>query len=177
MNVANRRVFVANNHPLQGTSGGSLGSLIACSGIEHEFALEFIIQLSKSADFKRDIDAGLKKELRTILSAQENILERCNGRLHVVTTKLSLLSTMKPYIISEYDSLDTLIDSVAASCFIPGYSSMRVGTAIHGHSGQFVDGGVFAFMPPIGDVRVSPFPKQYASILGGQIDICLPIDE
>jgi hypothetical protein len=41
-----------------GTSGGSLGALMAVSGIDNELALDFIIRLSKNETFKRDIDRG-----------------------------------------------------------------------------------------------------------------------
>jgi hypothetical protein len=43
---------------------------------------------------------------------------------------------------------------IAASCFIPLYSGPAVYAKIDKE--LFIDGGVFASIPPIGDIRVSP---------------------
>ena len=63
-------------------------------------------------------------------------------------------------MLSHFESVDHLLDVVAASCFIPLYSATRLATTIVTNPNDlFVDGGVFAFIPPVGDVRVSAFPK------------------
>ena len=67
-----------------GTSGGSLGALVACADIEPELALEFVIKLSKSKRFFHDIDAGMKSELLPLLP--DDVIEKCNMRLNVVVT-------------------------------------------------------------------------------------------
>ena len=141
------------------SSGGSLGSLLACTDIDPEVALDFVIRLSKDNDFKRDIDLGLKRHVKAILPAGAH--KQCENRLFVVTTKIWPNPTLAPHIISKFDSIDALVDAVAASCFIPLYSSRKLSTMVRDHPGLYVDGGVYAFMPPIGDITMSPFPKKW----------------
>jgi hypothetical protein len=141
-----------------GTSGGALGALIACSGIHPRVGLEAIMSLSLNENFKSNIDVGLKKILPPLMPP--DILGRCNGRLHVVVTKLWPNPKSAPTIISRFESKEFLTDVVAASCFIPLYSAPKtLFTRISSFPEEyFMDGGVFGFMPPIGDIRVSPFP-------------------
>ena len=102
-----------------GTSGGSLGALVACADIEPELALEFVIKLSKSKRFFHDIDAGMKSELLPLLP--DDVIEKCNMRLNVVVTQLwPSPSLTTPLVTSTFQSKDDLVDQVAASCFIPG---------------------------------------------------------
>ena len=102
-----------------GTSGGSLGALVACADIEPEEALEFIIKLSKSKRFFKDIDAGMKEQLLPLLPP--DVLDKCNNRLHVVVTRLwPNPSFTEPLIASNFTSKEDLVDHIAASCFIPG---------------------------------------------------------
>ena len=166
---------LTNDSLCAGTSGGSLGAMVACLNIEPELALDLIIHMSKQESFKSDIDKGLKESLKSILP--DNAVEQCNGKLHVVTTKLWPNPTLKPTIISSFKSNDELIDTVAASCFIPFYSSLRLTTRIKGHDGLYADGGILAFMPLIGDVKVSPFNRVWIKPLGANPDICLPIED
>ena len=148
--------YITNKSLVAGTSGGSLGALVAVSGISPRVGLEFVIAMSLDKHFKSNIDVGLKTVLPQILP--DDIVERCNGRLHVCVTKLWPNPVGSPHIISEFQSKEDLIDTIAASCFIPLYSTPRtIFTKIaHRPLEYFIDGGVFGFMPPIGDVRVSP---------------------
>jgi hypothetical protein len=97
----------------------------------------------------------------------DDILERCNNRLVVCTTRVWPKPRLSPVLVSRYQSKDQLIDAVAASCFIPLYSSWndkRIYTRISGDefSSQIhIDGGIFAFMPPVGDIGISPFPAKF----------------
>ena len=148
--------YITDKSLIAGTSGGSLGALVAVSGISPRVGLEFVIAMSLDKNFKGNIDVGLKTLLPQILP--DNIVERCNGRLHVCVTKLWPNPVGSPHIISEFQSQKDLIDTIAASCFIPLYSTPRtMFTRItYRPLEYFIDGGVFGFMPPIGDVRVSP---------------------
>ena len=80
--------------------------------------------LSSDREFKKDIDKGMKRIIRSMIAksglTDNEILSRCNGRLHVTVT---LVGRDFNKIVSSYDSLDHLVDCVAASCFIPIYSS------------------------------------------------------
>lgn len=146
-----------------GTSGGSLGALIACTDVSTKLALDTVIELSKNNNFKRDIDAGLKDALRSLLP--DNILELCNGRLHVAVTKVWPELPFGPTIISNFTSTENLLNVIAASCFIPYYSAPRLATLIDSKPGElFTDGGVFAFMPPMGRITVSPLSAEFFPI-------------
>jgi hypothetical protein len=162
-----------------GSSGGSLAGLIACTGLNQSEALTIMQGFSGDQQFKKDIDLGMKKTIRDMIlksgQSEKDILIKCNGRLHVTVTRVGADFDM---IISSYTSLDHLIDCVAASCFIPTYSSRRLSTSIEGMVGRFVDGGFWAFTPPLFNIKVSPFPATYVSkFLPDQTpDISLPVD-
>lgn len=64
-------------------------------------------------------------------------------------------------IVSQFKSADHLVDVVAASCFIPLYSATKLAVQVGDHPDRYIDGGVFAFMPPIGEVTISPFPQRF----------------
>lgn len=128
--------------------------IVACSGMDTRVALEFLIQMSQSKAFKRNIHNGIKESLRTFLP--QDILARCNGRLHVCVTKVWPNPQGKVTIINHFDSLDQLLDVIAASCFIPLYSAPSI-AAVIGQE-RYIDGGIFAFLPPIGEIKVSPIP-------------------
>ena len=101
-----------------GTSGGSLGAMCAMCDIDPEIALDHVISLSKKDGFLFNIDGGLKDSVRAMLPS--DALDRCNGRLHVVTTKLWPNPSSSPTITSQFKEEEDLIDHIAASCFIPG---------------------------------------------------------
>lgn len=122
----------------------------------------------------------------------DSILSLCNGRLHTIVTRVWPNPSLDPVIISKYDSVDHLLDSVAASCFIPLYSARRSTTEIRSMSSlynqrsHYVDGGMTAFMPPVGDIRISPLPmrlfpplllrrKPHISLVDYAINTCIHI--
>ena len=122
------------------------------------------IDMSQDRIFRRNIDLGLKKLLPTILP--DDTLDYVQNRLHVCVTKVwqpgprirGPTTWTSPEIINKWKNKTELVDTVAASCYIPMYSSRHLFTNIHGLNGYYVDGGFFGgFMPPIGDVKVSPF--------------------
>jgi hypothetical protein len=138
-------------------------------------SLEAIIKFSKDKSFQSNIDNGLKKTLDDMLP--DDIVERSNGRLHVVTTKVWPSFERKPIIINHFKDREHLLDTISASCFIPLYSTPnKLFTRIQQNPGElFIDGGVFAWMPPLGDIRVSPFPRDLLSLVGKRTPhICLP---
>ena len=149
--------YLTKKSLVAGTSGGSLGALVAVSGLEPRVGLDLMIEMSLDKSFKNNIDLGLRKFLPDVLP--DDIAHRSNRRLHVCVTKVWPNPTGSPHIISQFDEKKNVVDAVAASCFIPFYSSPRglFTTIMNKPLDCYIDGGVFGFMPPIGDVRVSPF--------------------
>lgn len=149
--------YLTDKSLVAGTSGGSLGALVAVSGISPRAGLQLLIDMSLDKTFKDNIDVGIKTSLHSILP--ENIVERSNGRLYVCVTKLWPDPMAKPHVVSQFASKDHIVDTVAASCFIPFYSTPKTffTKIIDKPNEIYVDGGLFGVMPPIGDIRVSPF--------------------
>lgn len=142
-----------------GTSSGSLGSLLACCDIPCEDAMGLMIELSRSKVFMGDMDKGLRTALKPLITPEA--LDRCQGRLHVTLTRVWPNPESSATIISHYDSAEHLLDVVAASCFIPLYSAPKLAVNVGAQTGFYVDGGVLAFMPPIGDITISPFSQRF----------------
>ena len=145
--------YLTNKSIVAGTSGGALAALLACSDLHPRDGLEIIVELSKSSPFRSRINTSLRRTLSMILT--ENAFQNSNGRLHIVVTKAWPKPEIKPKIISEFDSPEDMIDCIIASCFIPFYTDRLLTTTFRNE--QYVDGGFLAFMPPIGNVRISPF--------------------
>jgi hypothetical protein len=154
--------FLTDRSICAGTSGGSLGALLAVAGIDSKEALAMAISQAQSETFASNINGGLKDNLKLLLPS--DVLERCNGRLIVVISRV--WPNPAPLLISKFDSIDYLLDVVCASCFIPLYSTPRqLFTQIRKEPGKiYYDGGIPPspyWMPPIGDVRISPFPSNF----------------
>lgn len=100
---------------------------------------------------------------RSILPS--DVVSRCNGRLYVTVTQVWPRPSLQPQIVSQFSSPEHLVQTVAASCFIPLWSAPRQlatkVTLTRAGSGPtwFADGGLLAFMPPVGDIRISPLPR------------------
>lgn len=164
--------YLSDQSLVAGTSGGALAALLACSSISTDNALELVISMSKDKSFKSNIDMGMKKSLREMLP--NDTLDRVQGRLHICVTRVWPNPTIQPVILSSFDSIDSLLDGVAASCFIPFYSNRRnIFTNISEQKDLYMDGGVHAHIPPIGDVRVAPFPRNFAFRSRSKPHICL----
>jgi hypothetical protein len=151
---------VMNNSSIYaGTSAGSLASLVATCDLDCKEVMVTLTRLAKDPAFTFDKNLGLKGVLKNLLPP--DALERCQGRLHVTLTKVWPSPGSDAVIISNFTSLEHLVDVVAASCFIPLYSAQQLAVQIGNHPDHYIDGGVFAFMPPIGDVTISPFPQRF----------------
>lgn len=166
--------FLTKESILAGTSGGSIAALIGCIDYNPKDAMELLITMSKKPNILYDIDGSLRQTLFDIL--QEDVISKCNNRLHVVITNIWPMTSLAGMnIISHFENKQQLIDVIAASCFIPGYSARKLSTLVHGNHGQFVDGGLRAFIPPIGDIRVTPFPLHFLRHLSSRSpNIMLP---
>ena len=129
--------FLTQKSIVSGTSGGSLGALVACLDVDPKDAVNILVEMSKQPNLYSNIDKELKSTLNPLLPS--DILERCNGRLHVVVVKVWQPMT-EPVIISQFESKEKIIEAIAASCFIPIYSARRLSTKITGETGLFADG-------------------------------------
>ena len=149
--------YMTESSIIAGTSGGSLGALVAVSGMQPRVGLKLMTEMSLDKTFRNNIDLGLKTFLISVLP--DDIVKRSNGKLHVCVSKMWPNPTGSPDIISNFKSKKDVVDTVAASCFIPLYSAPgSFLTKISNRPEEnFIDGGVFGYMPPIGDIRVSPF--------------------
>lgn len=143
---------------IAGTSGGAICALIGAADVDPKLALDVLINLSQNYKFKTNIDQGLKTVIKDLLP--DDAVSRCNNRLFVTVTRAWPSPITKPTIISTFESNDDLLEVVTASCFIPLYSS-RSQVFSQLRRGMYLDGGLFAFIPPVGDISITPFPKRY----------------
>lgn len=145
-----------------GTSGGSICALLACSNLPCDEALELIIQVSTDPVIWNNMDAGIRKTLDILITEEK--LKLCQGRLHIATTRVWPKPKAQVTMFSQFESKEHLIDCVAASCFIPLYGAknqFKVKIGGVDTLDSYLDGGVFAFMPPVGDVTISPFANNH----------------
>lgn len=185
-----------------GTSGGALAALVGFTGIDTRVALETMVELSLDRNIHKDVDHVLRREVRKLLLTKyptekeaQLFLENVNDetdRLNLCVTRVWPQPSIKPMIVSQFSSIDDLVDVTAASCFIPVWSKLAnigVTTLISGsrttpttttESNKLledtltvVDGGFTAFMPPVGNCRVSPFPERYILRSMRKPHICL----
>ena len=136
------RKLINDKTIVAGSSGGSLMALLAIGGLPADVAMDTLISLSKNKEFKRDMGTGLKNHVRPLLPI--DVLEKCNGRLHVTTTRVWPPKDVKldVTIVSHFNSTEHLLDCVAASCFIPYYTGNSLTTTIAEYPGEHhIDGG------------------------------------
>lgn len=139
-----------------GTSGGSICSLLACSDMPPEEALELIVKMSTDPVIWDNMDLGIRKTLDELITHDK--LALCQDRLHIATTKVWPKPQPQVTMFSQYATKQHLIDCIAASCFIPLYGARKMTVdMLHSPGHSYIDGGVFAFMPPVGKVTISPF--------------------
>lgn len=178
---------VTDSSVFAGSSGGSLAALLACSGMPTEEALTAIVAHAGNMHFKADIDGNMKRFLNELLP--DDIAARCADRLHIAVTKLWPKPTLGTTVVSQFEDKEHLVQVVAASCFIPLYSgtpwqllTQIARKAIPGDKGPqgqsaqealddapvkeyYMDGGMFAVMPPLGDVRIAPVMRSDTRLL------------
>jgi hypothetical protein len=143
-----------------GSSGGAICALHACADkLSDDETLELIIKMSKDEKVWHHMDEALRLSLAEV--ANVDTLKLCQGRLHVTTTKVWPNRKPDLQIFSQYDSVDHLIDCVAASSFIPMYSATKLSVPIRGTDARYFDGGVLALIPPIGKVTIAPFGNEH----------------
>ena len=157
VNALRENMYINESTVVAGTSGGALSALLACSGVSTLEALENIVLLSQNQKFRKNIHSGLRVAISNLLP--DDAVVKCNGRLHVVVTRAWPQPKITPIIISNFSSKEDILDAVTTSCFIPLYSDKSL--FIPYREGKYLDGGLLAFMPPVGQITVSPFHRRY----------------
>jgi hypothetical protein len=146
--------LISSKSIVAGSSGGAIAAVIVSTNVSELDALEaFKISVHDSKPMK-NIDSNLRKMLSEMLPPDAYL--RCSHTCHLTITKVSPLQKT-PFLISEFSSNSDLIDCVATSCFIPLYCAPKTFTIFRGE--KSIDGGIFAFLPPIGDITVNPLPQ------------------
>lgn len=135
-----------------GSSGGAISSAVCAVGACENEALEKFIESSKVFKVMDNIDSNLRNTLREMIP--KDSFKTCNGKLHITVTDLDSRPVLQT--ISEFESDEDMIDCIATSCYIPLYCGPSFTTMLRNR--RSIDGGVFAFIPPVGDVTVSPLP-------------------
>lgn len=144
-----------------GSSGGAIAAALCClDDLCERQVQKNLLESLKNEEFQSNIDVGLRKLLKTTLP--HNSYEKCNNKLHITMTKIRPSFQKKAVIVNKFDSTDHMIECIAASCFIPLWSSKKL--TVNVDNEDFVDGGVFAFTPHIGNVSVTPMYKVYKFI-------------
>jgi hypothetical protein len=135
-----------------GSSGGAITAALCAVGTCERKGLNMFIESSKDYKIAADIDSNLRASLRETIPVDS--YKTCQGKLHITITELSPKPTLKT--ISEFHSDDDLIDCIGTSCYIPLYCGPSLSTTFRNR--KSIDGGIFAFLPPVGDITVSPLP-------------------
>ncbi len=169
---------------------GSIAALIACTDISPESALQMFIDVSKEPNILDKIDVTLKTNILKILS-NSHIQMCNNRLHIVVTKVMTpqsspiilnhfqspshLVDCIAASCFIPVYSARRLSTSINMHTFTNSgnYSNTDIKNNINNNSSGnhnnniifgknlYADGGLTAFMPPVGDVRVSPFPHAY----------------
>jgi hypothetical protein len=147
--------LISSQSIVSGSSGGAIAAALISTNVNELDALVAFkqsVHLSKPMD---NIDSNLRKMLHQMLPDDADLL--CTNTCHITVTKLSSMKEKSPSIISEFSSNEDLIDCIATSCFIPLYCAPKLYTIFRQE--KHIDGGLFAFLPPVGEITVNPLPQ------------------
>jgi hypothetical protein len=150
---------------VSGSSGGAIAATLSCLDVDLNDSMNQSLQAFGDPLFHKNIDVGLRKLIRSSLPPDSYL--KCNDRLYITVTQVAPKFHKRATLISNFESDDDLVDAIAASCFIPFWSSKKTSTVFQsaGRKGEkYIDGGVFEFMPRIGNVTVTPLPHLYRII-------------
>jgi len=154
--------YINESTVVAGTSGGAIGALAAVCDVDPKISLEMLIKLSQNSKFRSNMDEGLYLALMEMIP--KDAVKRCNNRLIVTVTRVWPSPGTEPELISTYESNEDIIRAVVASCFIPLYSSKTHLFSLYRQK-HYLDGGVFSFFPPVGDITITPFPQSFINYI------------
>jgi hypothetical protein len=146
--------LISSKSIVAGTSGGAIAAVMVSTNVSELDALEAFKLSIHDAKPMNNIDSNLRKMLTEMLPNDAYL--RCTNTCHLTITKVLPLET-KPILISQFSSNSDLIDCIATSCFIPLYCAPKMFTIFRGE--KYIDGGIFAFLPSVGEITVNPIPQ------------------
>jgi hypothetical protein len=147
--------LISSKSTVSGSSGGAIAAVLISTNVNELDALTAFKQSVHLAKPMHNIDTNLRQMLHEMLPKDAYLL--CTNSCHITVTKLSSMKTKTPLIISEFISNEDLIDCIATSCFIPFYCAPKLYTIFRQE--KHIDGGLFAFLPPVGEITVNPLPQ------------------
>eukprot|EP00877_Chromochloris_zofingiensis_P000410 jgi/Chrzof1/1036/Cz01g38010.t1 len=150
-------------------SGGSAGSVVAislCSGQNadalHQYATDQAKYCRSNRNCYLTLDQSIKDSQQAYLP--EDAYAKCTGKgyIQIGTLPLPWIPALKPVqLLDAYTSQSDLINAIAASSYVPAFSSFSVATSFRGQ--KTVDGTLTGYMecPPGVEycLRVRVFPR------------------
>lgn len=147
--------LISSKSIVAGSSGGAIAAASVSTNLNEFDVLEAFKQSIHLSKPMKNIDINLRNMLQEMLP--DNAYQLCTNTCHITITKLSLSSPKNPLIISKYYSQSDLVDCIATSCYIPLYCGPKLYTIFRDE--KYIDGGIYAFLPPIGEITVCPLPQ------------------
>lgn len=144
-----------------GSSAGALAASCLVCDVPLQKAIDAVTKMAVhcrslmfgALDPRFNISQILRSELYAILSPDAHI--RANNKLFIAVTRAS---TLKHKLVSNFDSLDELIDTLMASCFIPFFLGL-VPPKIKGVS--YIDGGTSCRIPILNECTITVSPIRW----------------
>lgn len=161
IHLLRERGLINKDSVVAGSSGGSIAATIVKSGLCAREAMKIVSDLGSNEEFKADMDVGIRKFVLDLLPSEDFYLQ-CNDKLYITVTQLHPEFTRRATLVSKFSSNCDLVSAISTSCFIPLWTNRRLTTNFRG--AKAIDGGVFAFMPPVGQVTVTPLPRLFSII-------------
>ena len=147
-----KRNLIGTSSTVAGSSGGAIASALCAVGTSEHDALAKFVEFSNEFKVMSNIDWKLR--LMLLETIPKGSYHSCNNKLFITVTDLKPRPVLKT--ISHFESDNDLIACIATSCYIPFYCGPTLSVSFRGR--QSIDGGLFAFLPPVGEITISPLP-------------------
>lgn len=138
---------------VSGSSGGAIAAIVCSTNLNEIEVLEAFKISIKDMKPMNNIDNNLRFMLEKMLPLNAYI--DCTNHSFITITPIK--PPHKTKIISTFQSNKDLIDCVATSCFIPGYSAKKLSTIFRDE--ECIDGGILSFLPSVGEITITPLPQ------------------
>ncbi|KNC52916.1 uncharacterized protein AMSG_09083 [Thecamonas trahens ATCC 50062] len=156
-----------------GASGGALAAMAGACDIPVELLRETISKVNAQLAARPTravwaLDEVVRTELELLVPDGDEVAEMMTARASIAVAFMEQVdeqgrrSRMQPHVemVSEFESRQDVIDALAASCYLPGFSAPALTTTFRGRAA--FDGGLIAFQPVPGCwrrdevVKISP---------------------
>jgi hypothetical protein len=106
---------------------------LSLSLLDFEYHLQKTKEMSQNKLFLKNIDLGLRTQLKETLPL--NAFQLCNNnKLKIVVSKIRPWKQRKVLFISKFHNNEDIINAVAGSCYIPIYSNGQLYTKLNDNS-------------------------------------------